>query len=62
MCADEGFMVAGGSLVSVAEQSTCTILSACLGLASAFKPVQTRTGATGTSRVTLLLTSQAFSL
>ena len=65
MCVAEGFVMAGehqagGSLVSIAERSTCTILSLCPGLASALKPVQTSTGAIGTSGVTLLLTSQAF--
>lgn len=55
MCVDEGFVMAGEhqageSLVSVAEWSTCTVLSACPGLASALKPVQTSTGATGTSQ------------
>lgn len=55
-----GEQQAGGSMVSVAEQSICTVLSACPGLASALKPVQTSTNATGTSGVILLLTSRAF--
>lgn len=65
MCVDQGFVTArepqpGASPVSVAEWNTCSTLSVCPGLASALKPAQTSTGATGTSRVTLLLTSQAF--
>lgn len=59
MCVDKGFVMAGGSLVSVPERSPSTVLSVCPGLASALKPVQTSTSATGTSGVTLLLTSQA---
>lgn len=57
MCAVEGFVVAGRSLVSVAVH-----LHRPVCVASAFKPVQTSTDATGTSGVALLLTSQAFSL
>lgn len=64
MCVDKEFVMArepqpGAPPVSVAEWNTCTTLSVCPGLASALKPAQTSTGATGTSRVPLLLTSQA---
>lgn len=51
MCVDESFVMPGGSLVSIAVWGTCTALSMGPGLASALKPVQTRT--TG---VTLLMT------
>lgn len=54
MSVDEGFVMAGWSLVS--RWRACTVLALCPGLASALQPVQTSIGATATSRVTLLLT------